>query len=259
MSTRVLLLDAGNTRLKWAVVEWGSAEGGASELNAPATAPWLAQGAAHYDALESLSAHWQQWGALSACHGLSVAGDSANAAVQKLLASITLAPQWHLASAAACGVENRYQPSASLGADRWAALIGARQRTHEACLVVSAGTALTIDVLNADGQFVGGVIIPGLYKMRQALAHSTALVGEQYGTLREFPDNTADAVETGLVMALTGAIEKMNLRLAQGGAPAHCLLTGGDAAVLQTALSFPAEVAPGLVLEGVYHLAKGFK
>lgn len=253
MSARVLLLDAGNTRLKWAVVEWG-----ADELNAPATEPWLAQSAAHYDALEALPARWQQSGALSACHGVSVAGDSANAAVQKLLASIALEPQWHQASAAACGVENRYQPPASLGADRWAALVGARQRTRDACLVVSAGTALTIDALNAGGQFVGGLIIPGLYRMRQALAHSTALVGEQYGTLRELPDNTADAVETGLVMALTGAIEKMNLRLARlGDTPAHCLLTGGDAAILQAALPFPTEVAPSLVLEGVYHLAKG--
>ncbi|MEQ1593202.1 MAG: type III pantothenate kinase [Thiobacillaceae bacterium] len=253
MNTRVLLLDAGNTRLKWAVLEWSE------ESSSPATAAWLTQGAARYDALEELPAHWQQCGALSACHGVSVAGDDVNSAVQTRLASIALVPHWHLASAAACGVENRYQPPMSLGADRWAALIGARQRTRDACLVVSAGTALTIDALTADGQFIGGVIIPGLHGMRQALARSTARVGEQYGTLREFPDNTADAVETGLVMALTGVIEKMNLRLAQSGTPVHCLLTGGDAALLQAALPTPAEVIPSLVLEGVYHLAKGFK
>lgn len=247
MSTRVLLLDAGNTRLKWAVVEQ------------EATESWLDQGAAYYDALDELPAQWQQWGALSACHGVNVAGENMRTAIQPLLESIALKPQWIQATTAACGVKNHYQTPTRLGADRWASLIGARQRTLDACLVVSAGTALTIDALTADGQFVGGVIIPGLHMMRHALARSTAHVGEQFGKVRDFPDNTADAVETGLILAMVGAIEKMKLRLEQGGSPAHCLLTGGDAATLQTALPFPAEVASNLVLEGVYHLAKGLK
>ena len=249
---KVLLIDAGNTRLKWAIAELSMAESSAVE-----PARWLEQGVASYDAFSELPSMWRRHGRLLACHAVNVAGAAAGESIEGLLASISLVPVWVRASAAACGVINRYHPPESLGADRWAALAGARRRTREACLVVSAGTALTVDALTQDGQFIGGMIAPGLHMMRQALAKNTAQVGEQYGNVLEFPVNTWDAVETGIVSALAGAVENMGARLAKiSSARPRCLLTGGDAEALEPSLSLATERVPGLVLEGVYQIAR---
>ena len=262
MTTRIVLLDAGNTRLKWAIVDTarrrpGEPHSGTAEASLAQPIHWLDQGAAGYDALSPLPALWSQWGTLAACYGVSVVDDAARACIEKLLAHTGLEPRWLKPSAAACGVKNGYHPAQSLGADRWAALLAVRQRTPAASLIVSAGSALTVDALNADGQFLGGIIVPGLHMMREALARSTAQVGHQYGHIRNYPNTTADAVETGLVAACTGAIETMLSRMRSlGGTPPRGFLTGGDAATLQSFLPPIFEVIPALVLEGVYHLAR---
>ncbi len=241
MSVKRLLLDAGNTRLKWAVVE---------------ASRWLERGSAHYEDLPGCLEAWRRYGPFAACHGVNVAGEEAAQAIGRQLGHIGLEPQWLRASAAACGVCNRYQPPERLGADRWAALVGARRRTRQACLVVSVGTAMTVDALTEAGNFIGGVIVPGLQTMRWALARRTAAVGEQPGTVRNFPLNTADAVETGTMMALAGTIDRIGARLTEYTATTPlCLLTGGDADSLNPHLAWPTEVVPELVLEGVLALA----
>lgn len=260
MTTRILLLDAGNTRLKWAVLDTALSRpglpkpGGAVE-GLSESIHWLGQGAALYADLSALPALWQKWGTLAACYGVNVADDSARVAVHDALANIGLEPLWLKASAHACGMKNGYLPPESLGADRWAALLAVRQRTTHAALAVSAGSALTVDALNADGQFLGGIIVPGLHMMRQALACSTAQVGTQYGKVLAFPNTTADAVEAGLVAACTGAIETMLSRLEKiCGAQPRVFLTGGDATTLKFFLPPVFTIIPGLVLEGVYYM-----
>ena len=259
MSRRILLLDAGNTRLKWAVLDTALSSpdipqpGMAGQLE---SIHWLDQGAAPYDNISDLPALWQKFGALTACYGVNVAGIAASASLQPLLASIKLKSVWLHASLRACGVENKYEPPESLGADRWAALLAVRQRTSDAALVVSAGSALTVDALNADGQFLGGIIVPGLHIMRQGLAGTTAQVGTQYGKVLAFPNTTADAVETGLVTACTAAIENMSKRVERiWGAQPRVFLSGGDADILKPFLSVPCSIIPTLVLEGVYYLS----
>ena len=255
MTTRILLLDAGNSRLKWAVLDASDiqphvAEGGLSDSH-----HWLDQGAIPYDDLTVAPAPWQKWGELEACYGVNVASDSARASVQSALANSGLEPVWSKSRAQSCGVKNGYQSPETLGADRWAALIAVRQRTLDASLVVSAGSALTVDALNAGGQFIGGIIVPGLHMMRQALAGSTAQVGSQYGKVLVFPTTTADAVETGLMAACTGAIKTMLSHLEKnGGAQPRIFLTGGDADKLKFWLPTASTVIPGLVLEGVYYI-----
>ncbi len=242
MTGRVLLIDAGNTRLKWAVVE---------------ETRWLDSGTAATEDIPALVADWSKWRTLAACYGVNVAGPACTAAVERGLAAIAVRPLWVQASACACGVSNAYLPPQSLGADRWAALIGARQHSREDCLVVSAGTALTVDALTRHGQFIGGMIVPGLRLMRQALASGTAGIGEQCGNAVDFPLNTQDAVQTGIISALAGAIESMAARFARrtGAAPC-CLVTGGDAEMLRPYLSLKTALTPGLVLEGLYRIVQ---
>ena len=112
--------------------------------------------------------------------GVNVAGEAARVRVEAQLARWRLTPEWLTASAAACGVTNRYARPTQLGADRWASLIAAWRRSTAtdlfppACVVVNAGTAVTIDALDANGVFHGGLILPGMRLMLEALAEKTA-------------------------------------------------------------------------------------
>ena len=262
MTTRILVLDAGNTRLKWAVLDDVLNQSHAplpagSNAGVAASLDWLDHGAVDYDHLADLPARWQKWGVLVACYAVSVAGDLVGTRVQQLVTHIGLQPIWLKSSARACGVENGYAPATSLGADRWAALVAVRQRTREAALVVSAGSALTVDALNSAGHFLGGLIVPGLHMMRTVLAASTAQVGTQYGKVSSFPNTTADAVESGLVAAIIGAIETMHSQLdTLSAASTRIFLTGGDAETLKLYLPPDTIIIPGLVLEGVYYLSR---
>lgn len=255
MTARLLVLDAGNTRLKWAVVETDRI--GTSGGDISTSFPWLAEGALSYDQILTLPKLCRQAGAITSCYGVNVAGERVAASIRQALAHIGVAPVWLSATAAAGGVINGYFTPDSLGADRWAALQGARQRTAGAALVVSAGSALTVDALSAAGHFLGGLILPGMQMMRQALANATAQVGMQHGAVQTWPKTTADGVETGLTAACTGAIETLYSRLgAVAGTEPHILLTGGDASRIAPFLSLNARIIPGLVLEGVFSLSQ---
>lgn len=161
------------------------------------------------------------------------------------------------AQAQAGGVRNSYQTPASLGSDRWAALIAARSITQSACVVISSGTALTADALDDQGCFLGGIIVPGRSLMRQALCGATHALTAETGNLADFPHNTADAITSGLSYALAGAIEAMARHLEQHtGAAVHYLVTGGDAAQLAPQLNRPTQVVDNLVLQGVLLIAQ---
>ena len=256
MDTRLLLLDAGNTRLKWAVVDSARVHANPAEAGLSDTAAWLAQGAAAYHELATLTEHWQQWGSLTACYGVRVANDASILVVQQQLSLIKLEVHWISARERAGGVLNTYLPPQSLGADRWAALLAARHRTAGDALVVSAGTALTIDALDANGHFLGGMILPGLHRMRYALEQDTAQLGMQHGKVQDFPNTTANAVESGLISACTGAIATIRANLEkQSGTSPRIFLTGGDGASLRFFLPTGVTMVPALVLEGVYYLS----
>ena len=149
-----------------------------------------------------------------------------------------------------CGVKNGYQDPAQLGADRWAGLIGAHRLHEGACLVVNAGTATTIDVLDAGGVFQGGVILPGVYLMRRALAGNTAQLLLTAGEYKALPRNTADAIASGCLLASAAAIERMFVRVS-GQSGAVCLLSGGAADSLSPLLDIPLLRIDNLVLEGL--------
>ncbi|MBL8447541.1 MAG: type III pantothenate kinase [Zoogloeaceae bacterium] len=234
-----LVIDAGNTRLKWGVRD--------GDL-------WLATGVADYDDLPALTRSLAQWPGLTGCFGVNVAGPAAAARIESALQPTGLAPVWLTAQAQGAGVRSRYTRPAQLGADRWAALVGAYGLQAGASLVVLAGTATTVDVLDGDGVFQGGLILPGFEMMRRSLAERTAGLGYFEGEAEDLPRNTADAIHAGCVFAQVGAIERMFGQIA-ATREGCCLLAGGAAEVIAAKLEIPFRIVPQLVLEGVARLS----
>jgi len=238
-----LLLDVGNTRLKWGLFDAGQ---------------WLAQGAFAHDEVWAFDEVLPPIGQLERAVGVSVAGEAAVQRLVSALAPWSLAIDWLRPTAEACGVTNGYAVS-QLGADRWAALIGARHLHPAATLVVTAGTATTIDVLRPDGYFAGGLIVPGVDLMKRALAGNTAQLPLGDGVRVELPTRTVDAIHMGCLHAQAGAIERMFLQIAD--LPyARCLLNGGAAPLIAPLLKLPCQLVDNLVLEGVaVAAANGFR
>ena len=180
-----------------------------------------------------------------------VAGPAVEAAIEAAFAARGLAVCWVRAESFAHGVCNRYEQPGRLGADRWAALVAARQRATGACLVVCAGTATTIDWLDAAGNFRGGLILPGLHLMFSALERGTAQLPHARGVFRDEPRNTMDAIVSGCLHAQAGAIERMYSRVAAEDPNALCLLTGGTARRLTPHLDIPSRIEATLILDGL--------
>jgi len=164
-------------------------------------------------------------------------------------------PLWLRAETKRCGVENRYDRPEILGPDRWAALIAARAIHNGASLVVNAGTATTVDMLSAEGVFLGGAILPGVELMRFVLHEHTGRLPIQEGKPSEMPRNTIDAIETGCRHAQAGAVERM-YRVFREVTPAPlCIVAGGAGRSLVDQLSMPRRYIENLVLDGLAHIA----
>ncbi|CAG4884564.1 Type III pantothenate kinase [Georgfuchsia toluolica] len=236
----ILCLDCGNSRLKWGLRHDGD---------------WLASGALPYDEMARLAEQLPADCVPQRVIGCNVAGIERAGQIETALSSIAdLTINWITAQEAQCGVVNGYEVPASLGADRWAALIGARALQHGAVLVVLAGTATTIDVLDAGGRHQGGLILPGLKLMTSALATGTAQLPLACGEYQPLPRNTHDAIISGAIQATLGAISRMYAVL-PSGQEAVCLLAGGGADSLQGHLGVPSRRIDKLVLEGLVRIA----
>jgi len=146
-----------------------------------------------------------------------------------------------------------YPQPDTLGADRFLAMLGARARHPQAAvLVVGIGTALTLDLIDADGGHRGGRIAPSPALMRESLHARATQLPESGGTFTAFADNTPDALRSGCDGA-AAALVAQGLRDAHTalGATPHLLLHGGGTDALAAALPADAERAPSLVLEGL--------
>lgn len=176
---------------------------------------------------------------------------------QQLIAWIrrrwSLVPHRVRAQAAQLGVTSRYRDPGSLGSDRWAALIGAHHIHGGPLSVVDGGSAVTVDALSADGEFLGGVIFPGLAMSRRALAVGTAGVHATGGEADScFARATGDAVAAGTLFGLAGAIERVcEEQRRRLGPNTRTLLTGGDAVILAAHLRLQIIHDPDLVLRGL--------
>lgn len=156
------------------------------------------------------------------------------------------------------GVANAYPNPRQLGVDRWLGLIGARQIFREAVCVVSAGTAITIDLLDGNGRHRGGLIAPGLAMMRSALGALDALGAPAETFDGFFCRSTGAAVSSGIVHSAAALIESSLAHansLLDGGPPGF-LLTGGDAETLRAHINAPCSLVPHLVLQGLHAIAE---
>lgn len=235
----MLLIDAGNSRIKWAFAR---------------DSAWPQRGVVELADTDSLA---RQFAALPAPARIlvsNVAGDAVAQQIRAACAAWQRPLEFVAAQAEQCGVRNCYAQPAQLGSDRWAALIAAWHQMHAACLVVHCGTATTVDALSADGEFRGGLILPGIELMQQSLAAAASELDTMSGEWRAFPCNTADAMASGAIQATCGAIRAQYELLGRSG---RCLLAGGAADSIASYLGLPHERVDNLVLHGLQIIGTG--
>lgn len=234
----ILCIDCGNTRLKWACYA--------------ASGEMLRSGNLAHDALGELGALAHHLPEPERILLANVAGAQIGQQIRAALGAWASCLEEVHSTAQAGGVTNLYENPSRLGVDRWCALIGARSLVRNACLVVMAGTATTIDLLDAEGCFLGGCILPGMGAMRAALATGTANLPLAEGRLVSMPRNTHDAISSGILHAQLGAIERMYATLpCPSGNDKTCLISGGYADGLGGALVIPARLVENLPLLGL--------
>ncbi len=246
-----LALDIGNTRLKWAL------------YTAPHPGAKLLQhGAAFLETIDSLAeGDWKSLPEPASMLGCVVAGDAIRRRVEEQLELWDVEPHWVVPSSHEAGLVNGYDHPSRLGADRWVALAGARSRVLDAvahggaqrpALVVMVGTAVTVDALDAEGRFLGGLILPGFGLMQRALEMGTAGLKVPTGEVVDFPTNTSDALMSGGTNAIAGAIERQARRLqTRTGQSPMLLMSGGAALKLAPVTDLPFETVDTLVFEGL--------
>ena len=264
MKPAYLLIDCGNTRIKWALLDDLSIApsdllGKISEKTNLGHA-WCAYGARPHAEFDQLQADWQHLPELQQVIVANVAGQRAREQIiQQLQAVCGKLPQieWFASSLQRAGVHNGYLQPTQLGCDRFAAVIGAHAMLPgKNILVANCGTATTLDGISANGHFIGGMILPGLALMAQSLARNTAQLPQVQHAAQlphTFANNTDDAIISGCINAQAGAIEKtvreLEHRLAQ---PVHCLLSGGAALAIAPGLGILHQLIDNLVLLGLH-------
>lgn len=258
----LLTIDAGNTRTKWAVF---SANGEITQ-----------HGACFNDALPTADLSPQTLSYQRVIIS-NVAGITHTEKLDHLLKPYHLPIDWVKASAQACNVINGYIAPETLGTDRWAAMIAACRMQHLPCIVVNAGTAVTIDALTytADdkAEFLGGMILPGFNLMQASLGMATAQLPKHHAiqnfstntttqnlmTEDIFARSTTQAIHSGALNAASGAIMRMAQALKNKcGQTPLIVLSGGDAAIIKNDLAETVTnemvIVDNLVLTGLYLL-----
>lgn len=244
---KALLLDIGNTRIKWGI-------GGSGRI---AKTGHITQANIREQGLAALTSK------LPADVDTALASNVAGATFATRLSGVVGAHcgcDVHFAHVQkqGYGVTNSYRVPRRMGVDRWVALVGAWAELEQACVVVDAGTAVTIDVLDDDGQHLGGQILPGFALMATALATNTSelpelgkLVPKASTGLDIFATDTKQAIKTGAWNAVVGAVERAMTTLQAEGYDPALVLTGGDASRMLDALGEAALHRPHLVLQGL--------
>lgn len=236
-----LLVDFGNTRLKWALHDAGQLKAGgvfAHSNRALATAlrnDWLALPR-------------RPDGVLVA----SVVGAEREAELTALTRNLfSVDPQWLKSPTEALGIQNAYVEPSRLGIDRFLALAAIHGQNPRAQVLASVGTALTVDALAADGRHLGGLIVASPTLMRSALRDATARLNTPIGRLVEIATGTADAVQSGALVAAVAMIERFRQSVAVqlGSTPALILAGGGGEELVEWLPD--AERSHDLVLRGL--------
>jgi type III pantothenate kinase len=241
----MLLVDIGNTRIKWATHD-GS---GLGPQRAEPHAGWsLSDVHQHITA----SAGIPQRVFISNVSGPRMAALLSHASTQ----AWGMQPVFVHATAQAAGVRNAYVEPAKLGVDRWLALIAAHGLVRGAVCVVSVGTAMTIDAVDAHGQHLGGLITPGPQLMVQSLLGGTSDIAARAGTLHAtdavLATDTATAIHNGARHALAALIVRASEWVGmQANQTPAVVLTGGACGLVEDLLPWKCHPVSDLVLRGL--------
>ncbi len=242
----MLTIDIGNTNIKWAlwdgdaIIRSGSFGYSKHQLQ---------------QAFHTWSDLHPEGQVMVAC----VAGEAVETAlIDWLRLHWSLTPVFLRSTARFGDVINAYSDPAQYGVDRWAALLGARALTHQPVCIIDAGTAITVDLIDAAGSHKGGLIMPGLKMMREASQRGTAGIDQTNGNIRAFADNTADAVSSGTLHMLRAAILDICASAADVlGNNMKIIITGG---LSESIVSLPGipdmQPEPNLVLIGLRVVAE---
>ena len=242
-----LLIDLGNSAVKWAWYQDQNMEFKGSCVTRSG------------DFKEQLKQAWNAQPKPSQVVYCAVADQALVEQLEKLVDELwqvkaqRLIPQAH-----AFGLHCHYHQPSQLGADRWAAMIGAYTQNRHALCVVDCGTAVTIDALSADGQHQGGLIIPGEVLMRQVLGERTGRIGQIHdGNINLASVDTQGAVSTGCLLAVAAFIDRAVQDYQDLIADAlQIFITGGDAEKLLPYLNSKPQLIPDLVLLGLAKFAE---
>ncbi len=242
----ILLVDVGNSRIKWGragdqvISDYGALEYKDRPI------------------MEVLASAWAELPPPERILVINVAGTSLTESINRYCHEhFRRDPEYIQTTPQACGVTNGYTQPAQLGADRWVAVIGAYHRYGGPACVISCGTAITVDTVTREGRHLGGLIAPGLGVMQRALAAAAPAIPKEPGdTVSLYARDTRTAVTSGILYAAAGFLERATTEI-QGlqGAQTKFLLTGGDAARLQSIARGQFTLTPHLVLEGLAVLA----
>jgi len=234
-----LLMDIGNSRLKWAIENKGSLRRVES---------------LDYRRDDFLSKLTQQWQAGVSPTQIAIASVSGKPILNTLMDlcktlwpdTVPFVPR---SSARAFGVTSAYEAPEKLGVDRWLALIAAHRHYVGNVCVVDCGTAITVDALQADGKHLGGLICPGLLMMKKSLASNTAELGfnAQSGHIGLAVETNA-AIANGALTAVLGLISQV---MQSFNNHYQLVLTGGDAEIVAQSLAMPSILDRELVLKGL--------
>ena len=244
---KVLLMDVGNSRIKWGVLENGDIR----------RTGHISQDGISERGLQALTTKLPR-----RIDDVFVSNVAGNTFATRLSGVVGMHCECDVRFARSArrgwGVTNSYTQPRRMGVDRWVAMVGAWAEVQGACLVVDCGTAVTLDALDDDGQHLGGQIIPGVGTMANALASATSDIpsvrpapGRGGADLGMFGRNTAAAVREGAQNAVTGAVDRAIRTLQSNAYEPVVVLTGGDSSRILDALCEPPLHRPHLVLQGL--------
>lgn len=235
-----LVVDVGNSRIKWARVDNARMSPGS----------FLERG----DAIEAaLSKAWEHEPAPVEVLVCSVAGTSFNERLEEWMNECwRIQPAWFRSRARALDIANAYAHPEQLGSDRLAALIGARGLSSGRLGVIDCGTAATLDAVDEEGRHRGGLILPGLALARQSLLQRTDSIRDigpvPPGVLGR---STAECVANGTRLGLAGGLERCMKEIERLLPGLDWIATGGEWPELASLIERPVAHDPDLVLKGL--------
>jgi type III pantothenate kinase len=251
----ILLIDIGNTFAKWGrYTRLPNAQ-----VLEQAHNFCTAYGRVLIDEIPSLARDWRKHPKPQKIVISNVAGTRVRTPTIRALEVWDDAPEptWISSQATQCGVLNGYLNPMQLGSDRWAALIGAKALIGERpALVAVCGTATTIDLLSAKGEFLGGAIMPGLGLMQRSLHERTAALPDAQGEYVDYPRQTVDAIASGCAHAQAGAVERLYQLHRKDHPDLVCLISGGASVTVGPRLTIDFRYHENLVLEGLFRIAQ---